>query len=714
MNKIFNIGVITKYEGNSYHGALINAIHQALRNNNANMFVINTFMINRFCKEPKRDLLYCKLASTHIHAWIILSEGANDEFIHELSKTGKPVVTVGFTPEDAKCITIREDSQHGAQAVTKHLIEHGHKKIVFIGCSYLNDMKERFAGYKKILADYSIPFNPELTFNSDITDVDMTSYGKSAIEQLIEKRYEFTAVFAANDLMAVGAIEALKEHNLRIPEDVAVIGYDDSFHAKSSNPKLSSVCQDLNEIGTAAVEAVFKSIRKESIKNGTIFIKSKIIIRKSCGCRKNSSDDESEIFSGDVNFKSTMIEYQQKEIGKSYVIASELLTTNISRLKTLIPKIISNSSMKCVGFWQEDNNEKTLLIEQLFDVSSGTVINPNAVCPIESFPPVEFLKYLNPVGTEDIVWILPISTLCREWCIMAYISPINRTNIVFTYDSTVILYNLLGIFLDHVITNTELKKALETIQQTQEQLINSEKMVSLGRLVAGVAHEINTPLGVGITAASFLKESSNKMSDLYRSGNLKRSDLTNYLDTNSENADILLVNLNRASELVKSFKQIAVDQSIEEKRLFNVKEYINDVLLSLKPKLKKTGISVCVDCPDDLTIFNYAGGLSQILTNFVVNSVLHAYDEDEKGIIKIIIFLDDNKLNFIYKDDGKGIAPEDLHKVFEPFFTTKRGQGGTGLGLNIVYNLVTQKYGGSIICESLHGKGTTFKIKIPI
>jgi DNA-binding LacI/PurR family transcriptional regulator/signal transduction histidine kinase len=715
MFKSLNIGIITKYEGNSYHGALINAIHQALRNNNANMFIINTFMINRFCKEPKRDLLYSKLASNHIHGWIILSEGAKDGFIHELIKTGKPVVTVGFTPEDAGCIIIREDSRHGARAVTQHLIDHGHKRIVFIGCSHLKDMQERFLGYKSILDDYSIPFDPELTFNSDITDIDMTLYAKGAIIQLIEKKCEFTAVFAANDIMAIGAIEALKERNLRVPEDVAVIGYDDSFHARASNPKLSSVSQDLSGIGNAAVEAVLKSIVEETLQHETILIKSKIIIRNSCGCEINSSDDVIEAFPGDVNLKNNMIEYQQKEIGKSYVLASKLMTTNIDGLKTLIPAIVSNSPIKCVGFWQEDkNNDKTLVIEQLFDKSSNKEINPNTVCPIESFPPVEFLKHSTPPCTEDILWILPVTTISRGWCIMAYFSPINITNIVFTYDSTVILYNLLGIFLDHVIANTELKKTLETLQQTQEQLINSEKMVSLGRLVAGIAHEINTPIGVSITAASYLKESSMKMEKMYSAGSIKRSDLTDYLNTNSENADILLVNLNRASELVKSFKQIAVDQSVEEKRLFNLKEYISGVLLSLKPKLKKTGISVKVDCSDDLTLYNYAGGLSQILSNFVLNSILHAFNEGERGLITITAFIEENMLNLIYSDDGKGIAHEDLHKIFEPFFTTKRGKGGTGLGLNIVYNLVTQKYGGSIVCESLPGKGTVFKIKIPV
>ncbi|HEX9059901.1 MAG TPA: HAMP domain-containing sensor histidine kinase, partial [Clostridia bacterium] len=165
---------------------------------------------------------------------------------------------------------------------------------------------------------------------------------------------------------------------------------------------------------------------------------------------------------------------------------------------------------------------------------------------------------------------------------------------------------------------------------------------------------------------------------------------------------------------IKSFKQIAVDQSIEEKRVFNVNNYINEVLLSLNPKLKMTKLTVGIDCPKDLEIYSYPGGLSQILTNLVVNSIVHAYDEGEKGTISIKISTENDTMKFIYSDDGKGISKDDLIKIFDPFFTTKRGTGGTGLGLNIVYNIVTQQYGGTIKCESVFGDGTTFIINIPL
>jgi len=202
--------------------------------------------------------------------------------------------------------------------------------------------------------------------------------------------------------------------------------------------------------------------------------------------------------------------------------------------------------------------------------------------------------------------------------------------------------------------------------------------------------------------------------ELLQSGKMKRTDLEKFLQSCIEIHRILNLNLSKASNLVNSFKQVAVDQSVEEKRWFKLKEYINQVLLSLNPKLKKTQITVVVECPEDLELYSRPGGMSQIVTNFIINSLIHAYDDGDKGTIFIKIAKDGEQINFIYSDDGKGVEKSYISKIFDPFFTTKRGAGGTGLVLNIVYNIVTHEYGGSIKCESSIGNGTTFIIKIPI
>ncbi len=264
------------------------------------------------------------------------------------------------------------------------------------------------------------------------------------------------------------------------------------------------------------------------------------------------------------------------------------------------------------------------------------------------------------------------------------------------------------------LANKALQESLVFIKRTQQHLVESEKMASLGGLVAGVAHEINTPVGVGVTASSFLEDKTKLFQKLVSDGHLKRSDLEKYLKVAAESSSIIHKNLNRAADLIKSFKQVAVDQSGEVKRKFKLKQYTDELFISLKPKTKRTSHTIRVNCPEDLEIDSYPGVYSQIITNFVMNSLSHGFREDEEGLITIDIKKDGEELLIEYSDNGKGMEEETLKKIFDPFFTTSRGFGGTGLGLHIVYNLVTRTLGGKIKCFSRPGKGTTFSIRIPI
>lgn len=261
--------------------------------------------------------------------------------------------------------------------------------------------------------------------------------------------------------------------------------------------------------------------------------------------------------------------------------------------------------------------------------------------------------------------------------------------------------------------NAELKKTLEQLTNAHKQLVESEKMASLGGLVAGVAHEINTPVGIGVTAASHLEAKTKAILDEYKAGGLKRASLEEFLDVCDESTRMILSNLKRAAELIRSFKQVAVDRSTEDRRKFKLRAYLDEVLLSLRPHLKKTEHSVTVICDPELTMDSYPGALSQIITNLVMNSLVHAFDPGTAGDITIFASPKGHDVELIYVDNGKGIAPEHLDKIFEPFYTTRRGRGGTGLGLHILYNLVTQQMHGSVHCDSVLGQGTTFTLLLP-
>jgi predicted ATPase/signal transduction histidine kinase len=254
----------------------------------------------------------------------------------------------------------------------------------------------------------------------------------------------------------------------------------------------------------------------------------------------------------------------------------------------------------------------------------------------------------------------------------------------------------------------ELSRTLEHLQTAQGQLVEAEKMAALGTLVAGVAHEINTPVGVSVTAASVLLERSEGLLEAYQTGGMTRSDLERYIDYARQSSTMLLTNLKRAADLIASFKQVAVDQSSEEHRDFLVRTYMEHVLLSLRPELKRTRHRVSILGDPDLRIRSYPGALSQIITNLVMNSIIHAYGPEDAGEIRLAFHTDDDHIVVEYSDDGRGVDPAVLARIFDPFFTTRRDLGGSGLGLHIVYNLVTQRLGGTIRCDSAPGQGTRF------
>ena len=259
-----------------------------------------------------------------------------------------------------------------------------------------------------------------------------------------------------------------------------------------------------------------------------------------------------------------------------------------------------------------------------------------------------------------------------------------------------------------------LQQSLDNQKTMQEYLIQSEKMAALGGLVAGVAHEVNTPVGVGVTAASHLKQITDQFRERFTTGTMRRQDLHEYLQDTAEASDILLKNLERASQLIKSFKQVSVDQSNETPRRFKVKQYLDEILLSMNPRLKKLRHTVGVECAEDLEIDGYPGAFAQIVTNLVMNSLIHAYEPDMAGSMHIVMFREQDSIKMIFSDDGKGIPTDVLPKIFDPFFTTKRGAGGTGLGLFVIYNIVVKQFGGSISCDSEPGQGTIFTIQFPI
>jgi len=262
--------------------------------------------------------------------------------------------------------------------------------------------------------------------------------------------------------------------------------------------------------------------------------------------------------------------------------------------------------------------------------------------------------------------------------------------------------------------NSDLNHVIEQLKATQKELIQKEKMASLGGLVAGIAHEINTPLGICVTGVSHLQEEYRIIKKTVESNTLTEAKLMDFFEDMEEVLTILATNTQRGASLVNSFKQVAVDQSSNEIRNINFHQYIDEIILSLRPTLKRTQIVINVECDVGLEVSVNAGAISQIFTNLILNSVKHGFNDSAKGSILIEAYEKNSNIILRYRDNGVGIDDKALGFLFEPFYTTKRGEGGSGLGTHLVYNLVTSSLKGKITVKSQVGKGLAYLIKFPL
>ena len=260
----------------------------------------------------------------------------------------------------------------------------------------------------------------------------------------------------------------------------------------------------------------------------------------------------------------------------------------------------------------------------------------------------------------------------------------------------------------------KLSSALEGLRRTQKELLQSEKLASLGALVAGVAHELNTPIGTAVTVASTLVQTHKRFKEMAETG-LTRSGLAEYLSDVQEGGLIIERNLERAAELIGGFKQLAVDQTSYQRRSFSVHEVVQEIILSMKPTLRKTKFELVTDVPQDLVLDSLPGPLGQVLINLINNALVHAFGDRDTGTISLSArATEPGWLSVTVSDDGRGIPEEHQRKIFDPFFTTKMGQGGSGLGLHITYTLVTGPLGGNIELHSTPGQGTSFVLHLPL
>ncbi len=363
---------------------------------------------------------------------------------------------------------------------------------------------------------------------------------------------------------------------------------------------------------------------------------------------------------------------------------------------------LSTNQIENIKIWELfssfDDHKTDFLKESIIKSSSGEIINYKTDLNRDGVI-IHLDIFIKPV----FIYNMAIKYLIFEG--------IDITDLVNTHNELIELNSK----LEKIVTKRteKLEKSLKNLKKAQEELVESEKLAALGNLVAGVAHEINTPMGITYTNITFINEKLHELQDHFNDNTLSKSFFENNLKTIIEALSGAIYNIERSSKLIKSFKNVAVDQIIEEKRRFNIIDYLNEVVLSIRPLFKNTDYSLVFNPEGNIIIESYPGIFLQIINNLVNNSLQHAFEGRDDGKVVISVSDTENEVLLNFSDNGIGISKKNLKKIFEPFFTTKRGTGGAGLGMNIVYNLVTKSLGGTITCKSSPENGTTFNIIFP-
>jgi DNA-binding LacI/PurR family transcriptional regulator/signal transduction histidine kinase len=606
-----------------------------------------------------------------------------------------PVINVGNVVNSLPSVIF--DNRAPFNEFVRHLVEDKQcQNIAFVNGPKDNyDAQERRKGFIEGLEAAGLALPSELDWPGQFG----IGSGSFAVRNYLETNDSIPeAIVCANDLSAIGVVNELISQGYKVPEDVKVIGFDDLEYSKIVQVPLTTGRYPIFNMGKAASDAMVDWL-DDITPPPTITVQSTVIFRKSTGENGDPRSQIAMLPESNRNYFS-----RDSNSDRLHISRAINLNENIPTVLNIISSFIYDVGGRSLRYFQV--NSDTLETEKVFILNGEEIeIESN---PAKPLVPLNLAELFSESSGSDLNWV---------------VSPVIAREHLFGFLLISVLPNESD-FTEYLAN--ELSKKNENLLLTQgseelkSQVMKTEQMATLGRLVSGLAHEINTPLGVSLVAASNLSEEVKKIKGLSDANAMTKSSFDHFLESCDETQQILFSSLKRTADLVASFKKVSVDQHIEERRELNLSEYLDEVLVSLRPRIRQSNVNIVTKFDDDIIVETHAGTWAQLLTNLVLNALIHGFDDgNEHGEIVISLSLKNKMILLKLKDNGIGIEADQLKLIFDPFFTTRRARGGTGLGLHIVYNMVTQKLMGHINVKSntkAHGdkSGTEFVISIPV
>ncbi len=772
-------------------------------------------------------------------AWIAYAGEQTDRYFSRFS--GRHLVSLSSRNGDHPAVTIND--RPGMEALVRHLVQqHGCRRIAFMpAVKHHPAAEQRLATYRATLAALDIPFDAQLVTPNGPWE---WQTGVAGVQCLLDERglqvgRDLDAIMCASDRIAMGVLAELARRGIRVPEDIALTGFNNLLEAQSHVPSVTTVTVPFLKKARQAVALLCSKIRGEPFLFDSSYLEAVPVIGESCGCGNKRLQNIAPLPSG---YSAASVSGPLADSGADFERYCAELAAVFQTFRTILlrydqagPVLIRTFNQAVVSAnpdlfvdtllgmlqaghyafmdqlrWQDVLSVlRKMLGEFPFSVpdmaTAEFILDKARLAVMDRFSRIqtEFrlrelrqasrLRHLGsklgfssdvPTIMDILAQEIPLLGIPSIWLAVfddrteqqAFSAPAQARLLLAIEDGlrfeltqhglkfssrqllpegfrrtgtrkTFVLFPLahgeqefgfalfemgpddgstyealafsIGNALKAAFLRGELERrtlnlelSIYELARARNNLVEAEKLAALGELVAGVAHEINTPVGIGVTAVSTLAEAVKRLQQGMdeRNGRAVRAEA----EIIAEGADMAMRNLLRANVLIESFKQVAVDQSHEEQRHFELGTYLVDVLRSLEPRLRPGRHEVQVECAQAIELTSYPGAFAQIMSNLVLNSVIHGFESRYDGLIRIVCRRTDEHVEISYRDNGAGMDTTALEKMFHPFFTTKRGQGGTGLGMHIVYNLVTQRLRGSIRCESRPGEGVHFLITLPL
>ncbi|MDF2959544.1 MAG: hypothetical protein K0S39_1279 [Paenibacillus sp.] len=669
MSKVICIGVLAPITDGGYYGNALYHLNQTAERYGARIIVIQTVVDKYF--SSFRNVYEAPIAFQSVDGWIILSGAADQRYLHKLRSLGKPISFLSHAHHGLNDHVVRPANYKGMFEIVDHLIQHGHRRVLFSGRMELKDIYHRYLGYRAALKKNGISFEPDWLCHVN----DNYESARDTAKRILSDGRRCTAVACSTDRTAIMLIEELVNGGLRVPEDIAVTGFDDLRDAECYDPPLTTVGFNFAAYTEASIRFICERLQCRAVLPGTTYIPGNLAIRQSCGCRPKQEELSKVILSASASKESRPSIMTLQNIQESnYNIGKMLVSADIEQIKNLSWLRKTEIRWGCLGLW--DNAEagrSKLYIDRLIHIISGKLIPINTLVATESFPSFEGLLSKIKLEKDDLITLHPIRSESNDWGYLLLVGPMHPFG-TYSLGNMRQIFNLMAWALDR--------------EEYREQLRKSEKINVMSELAASVAHEVRNPLTVVRGFLQLMKS---------RNGSVP----PDYIET-------ALDELQRAEAIISDYLDIAKPK-LSKLEPIPLVELTDTIVTLMGPfaNLKGNVLEFQSNALGEAWMLGDPAKLKQVMINLLKNAIEAS---TQNGSISLRIKTESNRAKIIIKDSGCGMTKEQIERLGSPYFSTK--EKGTGLGLMVAFRLI-EAMEGKIEYKSEPGQGTEVMLTFP-